>query len=279
MSKKNYYSYKKLITLKNLIIISLFVLICSFFLKLPVIFYIIGEIGLIGAFILYGWDGLRYYKNTNRFYIWILIPGLTIISYFFVSRPFFIFGIDLAKIIFVFVIACAILSIYYNRYKIEHALIVTLLIIGVIVISAILSMTLFSILPYFGTQSSSKNNFEIQTPINFLPFGDNLVISNVVFEIPPQTTIAWVPKFSTTTRPSTNLAYVKGTVQNNGASTYNSMYLINARIYDKNGNFVGRGSKLGFPLEPKQISHFEIQLLGDYTNIEIGKIEVFIEKI
>lgn len=122
---------------------SIFLLICAIIIQLPIVFYIVGGLGIIASFVIYGLEGYTYYHNFVRFTIWCLIP---IFSFLFaLSSPnnfSNVYQLETSKLWLLGIFSCSFLSIYYNRWDVDRAAKIFVIII-VAVFTTILTTNLY----------------------------------------------------------------------------------------------------------------------------------------
>lgn len=104
----------------NIMIGSLLLVISYYLLNLSKDFLIIGKIGLILFFILYGYEGYLHYKNNIRFISWIFIPIFTLLAFKYRYNSFQILNTPISKIFWLIVLIFITLTIYYNKRYIKY---------------------------------------------------------------------------------------------------------------------------------------------------------------
>jgi hypothetical protein len=101
---------------------SVFLIMCSVLIQLPIVFYIVGGVGIIASYMVYGLEGYNYYRDSIRFIVWGLIP---IFSFLFaLSNPnefSELYQLEFSKLWLLGVFACGFLSVYYNRWDVNRA--------------------------------------------------------------------------------------------------------------------------------------------------------------
>jgi uncharacterized protein YkwD len=102
---------------KSIAIASIFLLISAFLIQLPQSIFIIGGLGIVLAFVVFGIEGYNYYQNAGRFVIWTLIPVFAALFTYFHKNTLRFFDIEIAKIWLLGLFACAVVSLYYNRWS------------------------------------------------------------------------------------------------------------------------------------------------------------------
>jgi hypothetical protein len=99
----------------KILIASIFLILVYYIANLQVFFLGFGHIGLLAFFVMYGYNGYKYYKNIYRFIVWVMIPVFAGISFQLQSA-------ELAKVFTFGFLACFGFTIYYNINKVEYAI-------------------------------------------------------------------------------------------------------------------------------------------------------------
>lgn len=135
--------YKNQNLSKYVAIASLFLLGSAFLIQLPQIFFIIGELGIIVAFIIFGIERYHYYRNAVRFIIWALIPVFAALFTYFHAHEILVFYTELSKFWLLGLFACAFISLYYNRWNVSYAAKIFLFIVVIVLTTIFLVGTVY----------------------------------------------------------------------------------------------------------------------------------------